>query len=91
VSQDKEKFCKELEQDLVKSYGHLIANKELCMILGFKNMPALRQCMLRGQLPVPVFSLENRRGRFALSKDVALWLTDKRFEAIEQTEGGNND
>ncbi|MBD3654292.1 hypothetical protein [Kangiella sp.] len=77
-------YGNQLEQDLIKAHGHLIGNKELCRLLGFTNMAAFRQAIKREQLPIPVFGMENRRGKFALTKDIAAYLTQKRFEALEK-------
>ena len=42
--------------------------------LGYRSMDALRKAISRGTAPVRVFMLPNRRGRFALARDVAMWL-----------------
>ena len=42
--------------------------------LGFPTTGAMRRALARGALPVPVFQMEGRRGRFALTKDVAGWI-----------------
>ena len=42
-------------------------------------------------VPVPIFRIDNRRGSFALTRDVALWLSRKRAQAIpaaERNSGG---
>jgi hypothetical protein len=33
-------------------------------------------------VPVPVFSIKNRRGKYALVKDVASWLAQQRNAAL---------
>ena len=52
----------------------LIGNKELILTLGYQNSSAFRQALSRSQLPVNVFSLPNRRGKFALRADVLHWV-----------------
>ena len=37
-------------------------------------MTALRQAIARGTAPVPLFKIEGRRGRYALTWTVAHWL-----------------
>lgn len=67
-----------LERDLNDKHGPLIANDALRVALGYPSMNAFRQALVRGTVPVPVFALENRRGKFALAKDVAAWLAAQR-------------
>lgn len=64
----------ELYDDMVARYGLLLTGKDLLQCLGFKNAAALRQARFRGHIGVPIFSLPNRKGVFAKTKDVAEWL-----------------
>ena len=41
---------------------------------------------VRKTLPVPVFELEKRRGKFALTIDVAKWLVQERTKALRQSD-----
>ncbi len=70
-----------LERDLTDRYGPLIANDALRIALGYQSMEAFRQAMSRKTVPVPVFAFENRRGKYALVKDVAFWLASQREAA----------
>lgn len=67
-----------LERDLLDQYGPVVGGESLRKALGYPSMDALRQAMSRGTLPVPVFRIENRRGTFALIKDIAKWLAKQR-------------
>ncbi|UUC96593.1 hypothetical protein NOX35_27165 (plasmid) [Comamonas sp. C11] len=62
-------------------YGPVIGGQDLRQALGFPSAAAFRQAALRGTLPVPVFSVPNRRGRFALTQEVAAWLYERRCTA----------
>lgn len=73
---------KALEADLLREYGPLLTGNSLRKALGYPSLEALRQAVARDKVPVPVFSLPNRRGKFALSKDVATWLADQRNRAV---------
>lgn len=67
-----------LEKQMLEQYGmHIITGKALCSALGYKNVDALRQAIHRNQIPVPLFTIETRRGKFALVKDIAYWLASK--------------
>ncbi len=63
-----------IEAKLMKDEGALLSGDALRRVLGYRSMDALRQAISRGTVPVPVFTLPNRRGRFALTRDVARWL-----------------
>ncbi len=71
-----------LEHDLVRHYGPMIGQDELREVLGYTTMDAFRQALSRRLLPVPVFALPNRRGKYALAKDVAAWLASMRSGAV---------
>ncbi|MDG9924475.1 MULTISPECIES: hypothetical protein [unclassified Pseudomonas] len=71
----------ELEQQLTTRYGVMLGSKDLWRELGFRSPNAFRQAMIRGTLDLPVFEVQNRRGRFALAKDVATWIARQRMSA----------
>lgn len=71
-----------LERDLLREHGPLVSNETLSTVLGYPSKDAFRQAILRGTIPIPIFDIENRRGKFALVRDVAAWLADQRDRAI---------
>lgn len=71
-----------LERDLVDRYGPVIGGGQLSEVLGYPTLGAFRQSLARGTVPVPVFDIAHRRGRFALTRDIAIWLADRRNTAI---------
>lgn len=73
-----------LEKDLTALYGPMISNDNLRVALGFTSMEAFRQALARKTVQIPVFGLPNRRGKYALVKDVALWLAAQREIAALQ-------
>jgi hypothetical protein len=70
-----------LEADLLNRYGPLLSGENLRFVLAYSSMEAMRKAASRGTIPVPIFKIENRRGRFALVKDVAKWLAENRNNA----------
>ena len=52
----------------------MIGGDALRQALGYPTMEAFRQALCRDQLPIAVFALPHRRGKFALTKDIAFWL-----------------
>ena len=77
-------FAKALERDLTDRHGPLIANEALSIALGYPSMAAFRQALARRTVPVLVFTPRNRRGKFALVKDVAAWLASQRNAAASK-------
>ena len=75
----------ELHNQLLERYGPLIGGKDLRQALGFPSAAAFRQAALRGTLPVAVFTLPNRKGRFALTGEVSAWLRQRREMAVLPT------
>jgi hypothetical protein len=76
-------LAQELEKDLLNLYGPILTGDSLRKALGYRSMDALRQAVARKTVPVLIFSLENRRGKFALAKDVATWLATQRNKVIK--------
>lgn len=78
-------LAKELEEDLLKLFGTpIIGDEQLQKALGYKTLNALRQAVSRKTVPVPVFTMEKQRGKFALVKDVAQHLAEKRFSVLDK-------
>ncbi len=65
---------RELDESLTRSYGPLLGGAALTRALGYPSQSAFRQAVAHDRLPVPVFEIEGRRGRFALTADIAAWL-----------------
>ena len=79
------KLSKELESDMLKMYGTpIISDEQLQKSLGYKTLNAFRQAVLRKTVPITVFSVEKQHGKFALIKDVALHLAQKRYSVIDK-------
>lgn len=74
----------ELERQLTTRYGVMLGSKDLWRELGFRSPNAFRQALVRGTLDVPVFAVQNRRGRFALAKDVAIWIARQRMPVANE-------
>jgi hypothetical protein len=74
-----EPLVQELQETLTRLYGPLLASRDLWKFLGFSTPAAYRQARLRQRIPVAEFEIEGRRGRFALTQDVARWLAEQRL------------
>lgn len=71
----------QMEKYLIKLYGPMLGGATLFKALGYPSASALRSAIYRGQLSVPIFEIPPRRGRFALTADVAAWLVKCRSGA----------
>ncbi len=63
-----------LTEQLSRAHGQLLTGQSLWLNLGFKNSAAFRRAKARGVLGVKIFTIPNRRGSFATTRDVAAWL-----------------
>lgn len=89
----------QLIADMERQYGPLLGGTALYRALGLPSAAAFRQAAGREALPVQVFSIPHRRGRFALTREVALWLAGLKVStdvaaglpAPEQKEPGVDD
>ena len=64
----------DLESLLLERFGPLLQGKSLWLTLGYVSAQSFRKAVRCGTVPVATFTIENRRGRFAKSRDVARWL-----------------
>lgn len=74
-------LAKALGNDLFGRHGPILGGDDLQAALGYPSREAFRQALFRDAVPVPVFSLPRRRGKFALVKDVASWLAHCHAQA----------
>ncbi|WP_153013405.1 hypothetical protein [Aquitalea pelogenes] len=84
-----DRLTEELQDTLTRLYGPLLASRDLWKLLGYASPAAYRQARARKRLPVAEFEIEGRRGRFALTRDVARWLAQQRLtsSSTKKTEG----
>ncbi len=75
-------LAQKLEQDLLERYGPILGSRELQLVMGYRSLDAFRQAVSRNVVPVPIFPIENRRGKFALTMEVARWLAKQRRNAV---------
>lgn len=83
--------ARDLHEELYGQHGPFLGGSDLARLLGYPSAAALRQAELRNTLPVSVFGIENRRGRFAFTEDVADWLANIRHQTRiddDDKEGG---
>jgi hypothetical protein len=59
---------------LLERYGPLLHGRNLWLTLGYVSAQSFRKAVRSGTVPVVTFTIENRRGRFAKTRDVVEWL-----------------
>lgn len=80
--------CNSVEfTELDRQFGPLISGQDLVRNLGYNSAAAFRQAHKRGTLPIDVFEIPNRRGKFALTSDIIRWLTTVKRLSVKK-EGG---
>ncbi|GGI55638.1 hypothetical protein [Oxalicibacterium solurbis] len=80
-----------LERELMHRYGPMVSNDNLRIVLGYPSKEAFRQAIFRKTVPIPIFDIENRKGKFALVKDVAAWLAEQRERAVTEMNTSSGD
>lgn len=64
----------QLEAQLIRAYGVIVGGARLTRALGYPTQQAFRQAVARGRVPVPLFTIPGRRGKFAQIQDIARWV-----------------
>ena len=73
-------LARDFEAGLMQLYGPLIFGDNLTSILGFSSRRAMLQAIKVERVPVTIFELENRKGKYAFAKDIAKWLAELRLK-----------
>ena len=64
----------DLKRTMFRVYGPLIGGSDLRQVLGFRTASAFNRAVRINAIGVNVFNLPRRRGKFALTSEVAMWL-----------------
>jgi len=78
-STEVDRLAEDLEGRLMREYGPILSGETLRNALGYRSAETFRQAIAKGTVPVPVFNLESRRGKYGLTRDVARWLAEMRM------------
>ena len=73
----------DVARSMVDIHGELVGGTSLQHCLGFRSARSFQRALQAGNLPVETFLLPGRRGRFARTRDVALWLATLGRESGE--------
>lgn len=84
-----DELASELENKLYQSLGPMVYGDALYKSLGYSSADAFRQALSRQTVPVDVFSIAKRRGKFALTRDVARWIAEQKSLNVNTQEKGD--
>jgi hypothetical protein len=70
---------RELERRLTVENGSLMTGQVLRRELGFNSRGAFERARAKGRIGVKIFTLYGRRGKFAMTRDVADFLARSRY------------
>lgn len=76
---------RKLRLDLAASYGEIIGGDTLRKVLGYATGAAMAHAIRTGKLSLPTFFVAGRKGRFALTVDIAHWLSSFRSSTTSDT------
>ena len=62
------------KEHLINKYGPLLGGDELARVLGYKTKSAFYRSIRTKTLGIAVFNIAGRKGKFALTENVANWL-----------------
>lgn len=60
---------------LFDKYGPLIGGNDLVKILGYRTPSAFNKSVRESRVGIQVFDITGRKGKFAYSAEVAIWLS----------------
>ena len=66
----------EIERKLIREWGLLLSGEGLARALGYRSVGTMRQAIKTRTLPVPFFSIKDRRGKFVLAKHAARYAAE---------------
>lgn len=79
----------ELAVELARRNGPILRLSEVWQVLGYPSAEAARKALARDRLPVPIVSVEGRRGHYVRAVDLAAWLHSAM--ALGYPEGKNTE
>lgn len=78
-----------MKDELLEYYGPLIGGEDLRNMLGYKTASTFNRAKRLNLIGVKIFEIPNRRGTFALTRDVADWL--KSISSTECNQSKNEE
>lgn len=73
---------------MIREYGAVVGGRDLRSALGFKSTAAFGRAVRSGYIPLRIFEMPGRRGRFALVSDIADWLENSARKGARSKRAG---
>jgi hypothetical protein len=73
----KDRSTNDLGEMLLVRYGAVLGGRDLRKALGYRSATAFSQAVRNRVVPIRFFTIDGRRGYFALATDVGEWLEMK--------------
>jgi len=70
--------CDEIYREILGDVGNVVTGEPLRRALGFSTLGAMTKAIERKKLPLPLFDMPNRRGKFILARELACFLARQR-------------
>lgn len=67
-----------LLNELIEKHGEIVNLDSLSKIIGYKTVAAVKYAIKKEQLSINTFYIKGRKGRYAMTRDVASWLIECR-------------
>ena len=65
-----------LSIELTDKYGEIVSLEDMAKILGYKTASAVKYAIKKEQLTIQTFFIKGRKGRFAMTRNIASWLIE---------------
>ncbi|MDP3210610.1 hypothetical protein [Methylotenera sp.] len=65
-----------LLNELTEKHGEIVSLDSLSKIIGYKTVAAVKYAIKKEQLSINTFYIKGRKGRYAMTRDVASWLIE---------------
>lgn len=86
-TQSAEELKAHVENIILREHGGrpMLHGDALSQVLGYPSVMAFKKAASRGLLPVPVFAIPRRDGKFALVTDIAYWMVELREKTLRDS------
>ena len=83
---EERRVFEEVAGDLLAAHGPVLKSEVLWRALGFGSRSAFNRGIASCNIKIPLFPMPTGRGRYALTRDVARYLTKLRMAAAATSE-----
>ena len=78
TSPELKRLIDEIYSELKQEAGYIVSGDALRRALGFSTIGAMTKAIARKKLPLPLFEMPNRRGKFIRARELAYFIACQR-------------